>query len=88
MSYRIGSIQDFYQWAKSRNPDETYKYFDLSDCAVKRYMTERGLPYSANPKSPLEWAAQQENTRPETDMNTLLTMGGLEREIREHFLHA
>src|SRR5688572_20103416 len=45
MSRRLGSIQDFYEWVKARDPSETYNYFLSRDCAVARYARERGLNY-------------------------------------------
>lgn len=102
MSARIGSIQDFYQWAKSQNPDETYNYFDSRDCACARYAKDRGIEYRPEGSVPgflgdhidpkMEQAAMQMNVRwgdlDGTINPSKLTMSNLVRELKEHFLHA
>lgn len=100
MSYRIGSLQDFYQWVKTRNPAETYDYYSIPDCAVARYARSRGLSYRPNVagdsqflgehiETLLEEAAQQNHLHGYTlrpvDAATL-TMGNLRKEIEEYFL--
>ena len=88
---KIGSIEDFYEWVKARDPEETYNYYSLDDCACARYCRERGIGYRGNNyPSPLlhvelyaEHAAQQYWTRGPLDKDkvTHLTMGGLRKEL-------
>lgn len=86
MSKQIGTMTDFYEWVKGRNPAETYDYFDTCDCAVARYCRDRGVKYDADPKSLLEWAAQQDGQQRPGQRGRGLTMAGLRKEIEEFFL--
>lgn len=89
MSKQIGTIHDFYEWVRGREPTEIYFYYDSCNCANAQYHKERGIPYTidcADP-SPLERAAMQDNTHPDPDhRNRALTMGGLRKEIEEYYL--
>lgn len=51
MSYPINSIQDFFQWAKTRDPEETYDYYSRTDCAIARYCKARGVRYAINDRN-------------------------------------
>lgn len=89
MSKQIGTIHDFYEWVKARDPAETYNYYDADDCANARYCRERGVPYhvfapGTTFPSSLELAAQQNNLHERKRYG--LTMGDLRREIEEYFL--
>lgn len=84
MSKQIGTMTDFYEWVKARDPKETYRYFDTENCAVARYCRERGIPYKTDPKSRLEHAAQQETYG--KPFSFTLTMGNLRKEIEDFFL--
>ena len=46
MSMKIGSVRDVLEWAKGRNPEETYNYYSYDDCALARYARDRGVEYA------------------------------------------
>ena len=46
MSMKIGSVRDVLEWAKSRDPNETYDYYNCEDCALARYARSRGVTYN------------------------------------------
>jgi len=45
MSMKIGSVQDIIQWAKGKDPNETYLYYNCDTCALARYARDRGVDY-------------------------------------------
>lgn len=78
------TMRDFYEWVKTRDPNETYNYYDYSDCARARYCRSRGLSYNVYDSfdgHPIEAAAMQEDV-----YKGHLTMKNLRKEIEEHWL--
>lgn len=87
MSLMPNTIRDFYEWVKTRDPEETYNYYSMENCARARYCRSRGLSYGNNDcmdEHPIEAASMQENI-PDANPNKL-TMKNLRREIEENWL--
>lgn len=70
MSYPVNSLRDFYEWAKSRDPNETYDYTNRQTCAIALYCRERGVEYEGTSwehigrQHHLEYYAQHPNENP------------------------
>lgn len=87
MSLMPNTIRDFYEWVKSRDPNETYDYYNADDCARARYCRDRGLSYGpidSIDNHPIEEASMQDNVP--LCHRGKLTMGNLRKEIEEHWL--
>ncbi len=41
---KLEHLQDLIAWMRTRDPGETYDYWNISDCLLVRYMRARGVP--------------------------------------------
>lgn len=88
MSKQIGTMSDFYEWVKARDPKETYDYYNCHTCANAMYHHDRGVEYvyDIDNMSDIERASMQNNLFPNQTGRAYMTMVGLRREIEEFWL--